>query len=359
MTDKMNTEIPATGPGPKVLPLSLKTSPELAARMHAARFSFAISTYQYGKVLFVGTSAEGGLTLAEASYGRAMGMCFTGNDMYLASNHQIWRLVNFLPPGGEFRDHDRVYGPRMCWFTGAMSAHDLNVDADGNVVFINTAFNCIAAAHPEWSFRVMWAPPFMGGAKEYDRCHLNGLAMRDGRVRYVTLVAESDEVDGWRSQRVGGGAVYDVQSNEAIVRGLSMPHSPRWHRDALYILDAATGFFGRVDLAKGRFEPMAFVPGFARGMAFLDNYAVIGLSLPRRQGALANLPIGENMGRHGFKEPSCGLALVDIRAGKLVHVFRIEGSLKEIYDVAVLHGTRRPWALSPNSKEVEQMILFQ
>jgi formylglycine-generating enzyme required for sulfatase activity len=38
-----------------------------------------------------------------------------------------------------------------------------------------------------------------------DRCHLNGLALANGRPRFVTAVSMSDVVDGWRDRRREGG----------------------------------------------------------------------------------------------------------------------------------------------------------
>ena len=82
---------------------------------------------------------------------------------------------------------------------------------------------------PGYSFVPRWRPPFISELAPQDRCHLNGLAMRDGSPAFVTVMALSDEPGGWRKQRNDSGAVLDVASGEAVTTGLAMPHSPRWH----------------------------------------------------------------------------------------------------------------------------------
>jgi len=39
--------------------------------------------------------------------------------------------------------------------------------------------------------------------------------------------------------------------------------------------------FGWVDEQAGRFEPVAFCPGYMRGLSFIGDFAFIGLSMPR------------------------------------------------------------------------------
>ena len=48
--------------------------------------------------------------------------------------------------------------------------------------------------------------------------------------------------------------IIDVTTGDVLVEGLSMPHSPRWHNDRLWLVEAGSGWFGFVDLGSGRFE---------------------------------------------------------------------------------------------------------
>jgi uncharacterized protein (TIGR03032 family) len=117
------------------------------------------------------------------------------------------------------------------------------VDSNGRIVFVNTLFNCLATVSDRYSFVPLWKPPFISKLAAEDRCHLNGLAMEGDRPRYVTAVSQTDIVDGWRDRRHNGGCVIDVLSDEVILTGLAMPHSPRLYQDKLWLLNSGVGGF--------------------------------------------------------------------------------------------------------------------
>ncbi len=130
-----------------------------------------------------------------------------------------------------------------------------------------------------------------------------------------------------------------------------MPHSPRLYRDTLWMLPAGTGEFGRIDQATGRFEPVCFLPGFARGLAFIGDHAVIGLSRPRENRTFEGLVLNERLEREGVA-PKCAICIVNLKTGDLEHRLEIEGVVQELYDVAVLPGITRPMALGFRSDEI-------
>ena len=179
--------------------------------------------------------------------------------------------------------------------------------------------------------------------------------MGDGEARYVTAVSRSDVAAGWRERRHAGGCLVDVASGEIVLGELSMPHSPRLYREALYLLNSGTGELGRADLAGERFEPIAFCPGFLRGLAFLGDYAVVGLSKPRDERTFSGLALDERL-REKDAEARCGLYVVDLRSGVVAHWLTLEGVVSELYDVQVLPGVRRPMALGFKSDEIQRLI---
>src|SRR5947207_9982868 len=148
-----------------------------------------------------------------------------------------------------------------------------------------TRFSCLCTLDPDYSFVPRWQPPFISALAAEDRCHLNGLAMVDGRPRYVTALGESDTARGWRANKPRGGCLIDVDSGAVLSRGLSMPHSPRWHDGRLWVLESGTGQLLLIDGATGRRQRIAEVPGFGRGLAMAGPYAFIGLSKIRKTSA--------------------------------------------------------------------------
>ena len=186
---------------------------------------------------------------------------------------------------------------------------------------------------------------------------MNGPALQ-GRPRYVTACSQSDVADGWRDRRRDGGCVIDVTSNHVVLTGLSMPHSPRLYRGRLWLLDSGSGFFGWVDLACGKFESVAFCPGYLRGLAFVGDYAVVGLSQCRENRTFSGLALDENLAARAA-EQRCGLCVIDLRSGDMVHWVRLEGIVRELYDVVVLPGVTRPKALGFKTDEIQRNVWFE
>lgn len=331
-------------------------SRHLADWLAEQRVSLAFTTYQAGKLFFLGRHPDGRLAVFERTFNRCMGLWGDGQTLWLSSLYQLWRFENVLAPGELYQDCDRLYVPRVGYTTGDLDVHDLAVEASGRLVFINTKFSCLATLSERASFAPLWQPPFISRLAAEDRCHLNGLALADGRARYVTAVSTSDVTDGWRDRRRDGGCVIDVSSNQIVASGLSMPHSPRSYRDRLWLLNSGTGFLGHVDPANGRFEPLVFCPGYLRGLTFVGDYAVVGLSGPRHdKKTFGGLALDEELAARGA-EPRCGLQVVDLRSGDIVHWVRIEGMVSELYDVVVLPGVVRPMALGFKTDEIQRLL---
>jgi uncharacterized protein (TIGR03032 family) len=338
----------------------ISTSRQLLAWLAEQKLSLAFTTYQIGKLFALGLKANGELAVFERTFNRCMGLCPSadGNGFWMSSLYQVWRFENMLGAGEEANGHDRLYVPQLGLTTGDCDIHDMAVDGDGQLVMVNTLFSCLAAPSEQHSFRPLWQPPFISRLAAEDRCHLNGLAMRDGRPAYATAVAASDAADGWREHRAGGGVLIDVQANEIVATGLSMPHSPRWYRDRLWLCNSGTGEFGTVDLASGKFEPLTFCAGYLRGAAFHGDYAVLGTSKARHNKTFSGLPLDDALTRRNV-EARCGLQVVDLRTGDAVHWIRFEGLVEELYDVITLPSVRNPALIGFVSDEIRRLISLE
>lgn len=343
---------PATPPT-----FQVQTSRHFAAFLAAQRTSLAFSTYQSGKLFLVGLKPTGELSVFERTFNRCMGLWADGQTLWMSTAWQLWQCANALAAGEADNGFDRVYVPRTGYTTGDVDVHDVAVDGDGHVVFVNTLFSCLATVSPAASFRALWRPPFVSRLAAEDRCHLNGLALSDGRPRFVTAAARTDVADGWRERRRDGGVVLDVATGEPVVSGLSMPHSPRVHEGRLYVLDSGAGRFGWIDTARGAFEEIAFCPGYPRGLAFVGGHAVIGLSKPR-EGTFAGLALDANLAARGA-EARCGLVVVDLATGDTVHWLRVEGVVEELYDVVTLPDVVRPTALGFKTDEIRHTVTIE
>jgi uncharacterized protein (TIGR03032 family) len=340
-------------PRPK---LELTGSRLFTAWLAQAGASLAFTTYQAGKLFLIGLRPDGRLSIFERTFPRCMGLGVgPGGTIWMSSLYQLWRLENFLDPGATKDGYDALYVPVAGHTTGDIDIHDIHARPDGRPVFVATRFNCLATIAERASFAPVWRPPFIDRLAAEDRCHLNGFAMRDGRPTLATCVAASNVVEGWREHRRDGGRVIDVASGETVAGGLSMPHSPRLHRGRLWLLQSGTGEFGHVDLASGRFEPVCFLQGYARGVAFLGDSAVIGVSRPRENRTFEGLALDERLAREGVG-PLCHLAVVSLATGDVEHRLLIEGVVEALYDVAVLRGVIRPSVVGFRTEEIRFLV---
>jgi uncharacterized protein (TIGR03032 family) len=309
------------------------------------------------KLWLIGVDEHGELAVFDRQLDKVMGLASAGGDaLWVATRYEIWRFENVLAEGAFTDDgHDRVFVPRQQYVTGDVNVHDLALDADGRDLWVNTRFGCLASVSEEWSFVPRWWPPFLSGPRPGDRCHLNGVAMRDGRPHWVTCVSPVPDVDGWRHGRRDGGVVIEVSSGEVVTSGLSMPHSPRWDGTRLWVTNAGCGELGVVDPGTGRYEAVVFAPGFLRGLCLVGDYAVVGSSRPRRGDLYSGLALDDVLERSG-EQPRLGLFVVDARAGRIVEWLLIEGPVRELFDVLALPGVRRPMAIGLASDEVRRNI---
>jgi len=159
----------------------------------------------------------------------------------------------------------------------------------------------------------------------------------NGQVRYVTALGQTDGAGGWRANKKDGGILLEVPSGDILLRGLSMPHSPRWHQGNLWLLESGTGTIGTVDRVAGRYEPIAAVPGFTRGLDFHGNLAFLGLSQVRESAVFSGIPLTERL-----SERTCGVWVVDLSTGRTVAFLKFEDAVQEIFAVQVLPQIRFP-----------------
>lgn len=348
-------------PSSAVPQLEISGSRQFSSWLHEQRLSIAFSTYQTGKLFLIGLKADGRLSVFERTFERCMGLCadLTAQTLWMSSLYQLWRFENALPTGHRAPNgYDRLYVPQLGYTTGDIDLHDIALDRAARPVFVNTLFSCLAAPSETHSFRSLWKPPFISRLAAEDRCHLNGLAMRDGVPAFVTAVSTTDVHEGWREHRREGGVVLEVASGEIVARGLSMPHSPRLHNGRLYVLNSGAGEFGWVDLTTGIFEPLCFCPGYARGLALHSHFAVIGLSTCRENRTFSGLPLDDALVAKKV-QPRCGLLVVDLQSGDVVHSLTIAGVVRELYDVVLLPGVETPSALGFKTEEIRRTITIE
>ena len=259
-------------------------SGETLASVHSAGFpellrqlgiSLLVSTYQAGKLVVLRADGDS-VNTHFLDFNTPMGVAADANRIALGTRSEIVEFHNMPAVATRLHDpprHDAVYLARAGHITGAIDIHEMAWDAQGELWFVNTLFSTLCTRDASHSFVPRWRPAFVSGLAAEDRCHLNGLGMRDGQPRYVTALAQTNTAQGWRDHKHDGGVLIDCANDETLVRGLAMPHSPRWHDGRLWLLESGRGALCCVDEQSRQQREVARLPGFVRGMDLIGKVA--------------------------------------------------------------------------------------
>jgi len=322
--------------------------------MASAGGSVAITTYQAGRVVLLGFNGRE-VTVLPRELAKPMGMAARGDALAIACRRDVMVFANspiLAPhyPQENCGRYDSLFLPRTNYLTGDLNLHDIAFGDEG-LWAVNTRFSCLSLVGRDYSFEPRWKPPFVSQVVPEDRCHLNGLAMLDGRPKYVTAHGTHDEAGAWRETKADGGVLIDVDTGECALTGLCMPHSPRRHDGAWWLLNSGRGQLCRVDPERGTYEVVCVLPGYARGLCFTGHYALVGLSQVRSSHAFEGLPVQED-----HKQLVCGVAVVDLETGENLGMFEFTDGCDELYDVAFLPEVLRPSILNMTHPVVQQAV---
>jgi len=344
----------AVPPAPAPVEFRYTQSESFVDLLREMQASLLVSTYQANKLLAV-RAQPGGISTLVRTFDRPMGLAIDGKRLALGTRKEVWFLRNapdVAPQVEPVGVHDACYLPRASHVTGDIGIHEVAWVAD-ELWIVSTRFSCLCTLDPEYSFVPRWRPPFISALAAEDRCHLNGLALVGGQPKYASALGTTDTAGGWRTDKPHGGCLLDIPSGEFVTRGLSMPHSPRWHNGRLWVLESGTGGLVLVDHSTGRRETVAHLPGFTRGIALAGNYAFIGLSKIRATSAMDGVPLAERR-----EQLKCGVAVVDLGSGEAVALLEFQTAVEEIFDVQLLPGIRFPEVLGFQKETVNHTFII-
>ena len=310
--------------------------PEILRQLGITVFA---TNYQGGKL--IAARHDGNTVNAHfLDFDKPMGLAVDRNQLFIGTQTGIREFRNvpgaarYLTPPNR---NDAVYVFRNYYVTGNIDIHEMALGANNECWFVNTRFSCLCTLDRDHSFRPRWRPRFISGLSPHDRCHLNGVAMMNGQPRWLTALSATDTKEGWRANKRDGGVLLDYESRDIIVRGLSMPHSPRWYRNRLWMLESGRGILAIVDLASGKLQTVARVPGFARGLDFVGPLAFIGLSQLRETNPFTDIVMTEDNA-----DRRSGVWVVNIETGQTIAILKFGGAVQEIFDVQTVQGVLFP-----------------
>lgn len=338
--------------------------PELLRKLN---LSLIVTTYQAQRILTFAPKAEK-LQMLMRVFPRPTGLAVQGRRMALCSKNQIWLFEDagtLRDKEGNAQPYDLCFTPRTSFVTGDILGHEISFFGK-QLLIVNTRFSCICTPSEHASFTPVWRPRFISALVPEDRCHLNGMALDQSGIRYVTALAESDTAEGWRPLKRDGGIIIDYRSGEIISRGLSMPHSPRLHGGKLWVLNSGEGELQVVDPANGNRQAVVRLPGFLRGLAFHGKVAFVGVCKIREKKTFGDLPIESR-----YPELECAIYCIDLSSARILGCIRFMKGIEELFDFHALPGVTSPhivgfeentidglYVLSERSQSAEESTRF-
>jgi uncharacterized protein (TIGR03032 family) len=318
--------------------------------------SLLVSTYKSNLVLGV-TSRSGQVETSAWPMPRPMGICRVGNGLAIGTESVIVQYTNEPSLAGHLdleEGVDALFMKRSLHITGDINIHDLGSVTKANdeteIWFVNTRFSCLATLQDGYSFVPRWKPSWISSLVGDDRCHLNGLAMVEGKPKYASAFSQTDSKQGWREGESDSGVIVDVETGEIVASGIHHPHSPTWYRNALFVLESGTGSLCRVDTSTKHVTRIASLSGYVRGLSFIDGYAIVGLSKVRQTNS-SKVELKEE------KDPKAGIGIVDISSGAIVSTLRFDEAVSEIYDIEILPGVAKPAFAEHNRTSGSSFVL--
>lgn len=321
--------------------------PELFKRFN---ISLAVSTYQAGKLIIL-RNQDNKINTHFRNFQRPMGIAVKPNRLTIGCKRSIEYYHNVPAMIAKLENpdaYDACYIPRLSHNTGAIDIHEMSYGSDNLLWVVNTRFSTLCTIDFDNSFVPRWHPHFISALAPEDRCHLNGLAMINGQPGIVTALGQTDTANGWRTNKKNGGVLINVPQNKILATGLSMPHSPRWYNNRLYMLESGHGTLVSFDPKTLEKTVVARFPGFTRGLDFAGPLAFVGLSKVRETATFSDFPLLEEL-----KERVCGVYVCNIQTGEIVGLVRFEGDVEEIFAVQVLQNQAFPEMLEPTDELID------
>ncbi len=339
-------------------PFSCQYSVQVPELLYKLNCSLVLSTYQAGKLIFLSPTKDEKIVQLPRHFEKVMGIAESseGNKLALACKDEVIVFSNSPDLAYHYpafpQKYDALYMPRLTYHTGAIDIHDLEFGKNESLYAVNTLFSCIIKLDDNYNFTPVWKPPFISDLVSEDRCHLNGMAMSDGKPKYVSAFGKGDSYQSWRENITSSGIIMDVERNEIIADNLGMPHTPRIFNGKLYCLLSATGELICIDEKTGKYDVVFKTEGFVRGMSLIDDYLFIGLSkLRKNSSTFSKLPFAN-------KATESGILIVHLPSGSLAGKITYLSSLDELYDVHTLKGKLRPNILNKMKPDYKAGVMI-
>lgn len=206
---------------------------------------------------------------------------------------------------------------RSRFLPGALYLHDLAV-VGGRLHGNSVGQNAVVELPETGGHRLVWWPRAVEGSdgrpdigRNY--LQLNSIAAGEDLAHSFFSASSprpSHRRPGHRNYPVDGrGVLFSGATREPIAGGLTRPHSARRHVGTVWVDNSGYGELCRLE--GDRFETVARLPGWTRGLCFVGDVAFVGSSrvIPRFRQYAPGLDVDRSV---------CGVHAVDVRSGTVL-----------------------------------------
>jgi uncharacterized protein (TIGR03032 family) len=243
----------------------------------------------------------------------------------------------------EIKKANALYLHRASLTTGMINIHDIAWGDEGLWV-VNSTFSCLSTLSPDNSFVARWKPKFISELVPEDRCHLNGMAMKDGKPKYVTTFNMEDSRDSWSEGRIDYGTLIDVDTHEILLEGMIMPHSPKVYQDEIYVCESGLGVVWKYNPITKEKTQIVKLQGFTRGLYFYGGVMFVGTSQVRASEIKNPTPISTI-----YEETYAGIWMINLETSEEIAHLKFDGDVDQIYDITIIPDSTMPELLNTDS----------
>lgn len=334
-------------------PFTIQSSPNLAEILDKLNASIAVTTYQAGKLVFIGAKNDHELSQLPRNFNKAMGISFKDDFLLMATKDEVVVFKNVPELAKTYPNapdtYDALYMPRIKYYTGVVDIHDVHWAGD-EMLGINTSFSCLVKLDKNYNFTPIWQPHFISDLVAEDRCHMNGLVIEGDKAKYITALGSGNTAASWRENITESGILMSVEENKILLDGLAMPHSPLMYNGELYFLQSANGNLCKYNTDSDELEVVYSHNKFVRGLSIVDDIAFVAHSkLRKNSSTFSKLKIADT-------SAECGIEVIHLPTRQKIAWMHYLSSVDEIYDLKVLQGIRRANILN-TQKDIHSMGL--
>jgi uncharacterized protein (TIGR03032 family) len=222
-----------------------------------------------------------------------------------------------IPDGnGDLLESRPLIPVRSRFLPGCLYLHDLAV-IDSELYANAVGENAVVRLHDNGRVERVWWPKCIETPKGpvFDRNHiqLNSIAAGNS-IDSSYFSASTDRISARRPTHKNfpvdrKGVIFSGKTREVIARGLTRPHSTRFHGKRLWVDNSGYGELGVVE--GGKFEPAVRLPGWTRGLCFHREVAFVGTSrvIPRFRQYAPGLDV---------EKSRCGVYAIDTKTGAVL-----------------------------------------